>query len=62
MPQAVPPDWYARFFTELPNEFRRRAVPPEDTAGEVDFIEGRLGLRCSARMLDLPCGSGRPGH
>ncbi|MFI6513072.1 SAM-dependent methyltransferase [Streptosporangium sp. NPDC050855] len=51
--------WYADFFTELPNEFWRRAVPPEATAAEADFIERHLGLRPASRILDSPCGSGR---
>jgi SAM-dependent methyltransferase len=55
----VPSAWYADFFTELPNEFWRRAVPPEATAAEVDFVERRLALPAAARVLDVPCGSGR---
>ena len=41
MAEDVPSDWYADFFTELPNEFWRRAVPPQATASEVDFVESR---------------------
>ncbi len=59
MSENVPSDWYADFFTELPNEFWRRAVPPEATASEVGFIESRLGLEPRSRILDVPCGSGR---
>ncbi|GAA3464414.1 class I SAM-dependent methyltransferase [Saccharothrix longispora] len=51
--------WYVDFFTELPNEFWRRAVPPEVTVEEVDFVEERLGLAPRSRVLDVPCGSGR---
>ncbi|MEU4447706.1 class I SAM-dependent methyltransferase [Actinosynnema sp. NPDC050801] len=51
--------WYVDFFTELPNEFWRRAVPPEATAEEIDFVERRLGLAPRSRILDVPCGSGR---
>lgn len=51
--------WYVDFFTELPNEFWRRAVPPEVTVDEVDFVEKRLGLAPRSRILDVPCGSGR---
>jgi SAM-dependent methyltransferase len=51
--------WYADFFTELPNSFWRAAVPAQATAAEVGFIvrAGRLGPQ--ARVLDVPCGSGR---
>jgi len=51
--------WCADFFTELPNEFWRQAVPPEATAAEIAFVEDRLGLRPGSRVLDVPCGSGR---
>lgn len=59
MSDAVSSAWYVDFWTELPNEFWRRAVPPESTEAEVDFIERRLGLRPSSRIIDVPCGSGR---
>ncbi len=59
MTEQVPSDWYADFFTELPNEFWRRAVPPQATVSEVDFIETRLGLKPGSRVIDVPCGSGR---
>ncbi|MDQ3154105.1 MAG: class I SAM-dependent methyltransferase [Actinomycetota bacterium] len=51
--------WYADFFTELPNEFWRRAASPESTVADVEFIEERLGLTPGSRILDVPCGSGR---
>jgi SAM-dependent methyltransferase len=57
--QHVSSAWYADFFTELPNEFWRRAVPPEATTAEVDFVEERLGLTPGSRVVDVPCGSGR---
>jgi SAM-dependent methyltransferase len=56
---SIADDWYTDFWTELPNEFWRRAVPPEATAAELDFIEAHLGLTSGARILDAPCGSGR---
>ncbi|GAA1311478.1 class I SAM-dependent methyltransferase [Saccharothrix xinjiangensis] len=51
--------WYVDFFTELPNEFWRRAVPPEVTVEEIDFVEERLDLAPRSLVLDVPCGSGR---
>jgi SAM-dependent methyltransferase len=57
--EHAPSAWYADFFTELPNEFWRRVVPPEAAAAEVDFIERRLDLPPGSRILDVPCGSGR---
>jgi SAM-dependent methyltransferase len=59
MPQDPMSAWYADFFTELPNAFWRAAVPPAVTVAEVDFIVRVSGLRPGARMLDVPCGSGR---
>ncbi|XVS61000.1 class I SAM-dependent methyltransferase [Actinosynnema sp. CA-299493] len=51
--------WYVDFFTELPNEFWRRAVPPGVTVEEIDFVERHLDLAPRSRVLDVPCGSGR---
>ncbi len=56
---TVSPTWYQDFFTELPNEFWRRAIPPESAGAEIDFAERHLGLTPGARVLDVPCGSGR---
>ncbi|WP_250281402.1 MULTISPECIES: SAM-dependent methyltransferase [unclassified Frankia] len=52
-------EWYTRFFTELPNEFWRRAATPELTAADIAFVERHLGLAAGSRILDAPCGSGR---
>ncbi|GAA1669737.1 class I SAM-dependent methyltransferase [Fodinicola feengrottensis] len=59
MSNSTSSSWYSTFFTELPNEFWRRAVPPEMTAAEVDFIEKSLDLAPKSRIVDAPCGSGR---
>jgi SAM-dependent methyltransferase len=56
---GISTDWYLNFFTELPNEFWRSAVPAEATAAEADFVERRLGLAPGSRIVDVPCGSGR---
>ncbi|MEJ3652182.1 class I SAM-dependent methyltransferase [Actinomycetes bacterium KLBMP 9759] len=52
-------EWYADFFTELPNEFWRRAVPPEATEAEIAYVERHLEPEPGSRFLDVPCGSGR---
>lgn len=51
--------WYRTFFTPDFNEFWRRAVPPEITAAEVASLQRSLGVAPPARLLDVPCGSGR---
>ena len=58
-PEIPAPDWYADFFTELPNEFWRRAAPPESAEADIDFVERQLGLSPGSRIVDVPCGSGR---
>jgi SAM-dependent methyltransferase len=57
--EHAPLDWYLNFFTELPNEFWRHLTPAELTGAEVEFVERHLGLVPGARILDVPCGSGR---
>ncbi len=59
MSEHIPSAWYADFFTELPNEFWRRAASPGSTGADVAFVEQRLGLIRGSRILDVPCGSGR---
>lgn len=51
--------WYRTFFTHDFNEFWRRAVPPEITSAEVASVQRSLGVAPPARLLDVPCGSGR---
>ncbi len=51
--------WYTDFFSELPNAFWRAVVPPEATEAEVDFLVRIGDLKPGARVLDVPCGSGR---
>jgi SAM-dependent methyltransferase len=51
------PDWYETFFTALPNEFWRRAAP--DPQDDIAFLTARLDVPRGARVVDVPCGSGR---
>jgi SAM-dependent methyltransferase len=51
--------WYTDFFTELANTFWRGAVPPAQTVAEIDFVLDVTGVKPGARVLDVPCGSGR---
>ena len=42
-------NWYEQFFHGLALEFWRNAVSAEQTAADVDFIEGELGLTIASR-------------
>jgi SAM-dependent methyltransferase len=50
-------DWYKTFFQGVANDLWRKAITPEQTRAEADFIEATLGHR--SRLLDVPCGNGR---
>ncbi|MFC0437969.1 hypothetical protein [Kutzneria buriramensis] len=52
--------WCTDFFTELANTFWRAAVPPAQTAAEIDFILDATGVRPGARVLDA--GRQRPAQ
>lgn len=56
---GVAETWYEDFFSFEFNEFWRRCVPPEATAAEVAFLRHALAVDPPARLLDVPCGSGR---
>lgn len=55
----APTDWWKTFFDGLAVGFWRSAVPPEATRADADFLWKHLGLAPGARVLDVPCGSGR---
>jgi SAM-dependent methyltransferase len=55
----VSADWFEGFFHGLALEFWRRAMTPELTAADADFLAQALALRPGARVLDVPCGDGR---
>src|SRR6476646_2265358 len=57
--QHISSTWYENFFTELQNEFWRRAASPAMTSADIEFIESRFALTPRSRILDVPCGSGR---
>jgi len=51
--------WYEDFFQGVAVEMWRKAVPEEQTRLEADYLQRALKLRPGARVLDVPCGSGR---
>ncbi len=52
-------NWYEHFFHGVVLDVWRKAVPPEQTRAEVEFLEKTLELAAGARLLDVPCGNGR---
>jgi SAM-dependent methyltransferase len=56
---CVPSDWYRTFFSEPVMRFWEAAVPQAATDSEVAFVIRHLGAGPPARILDVPCGSGR---
>lgn len=53
------PDWYETFFDGLALELWRRAMTPEMTQREAEFLEQELAIEPGSRVLDVPCGNGR---
>jgi SAM-dependent methyltransferase len=51
--------WYEDFFSGIVLDMWRKAVSPEQTRAEADFLERHLRLGTGARLLDVPCGGGR---
>lgn len=52
-------EWYEGFFTGVPMDFWRRAVPPDWTADEVRFLEKWSRAPQGGAFLDALCGFGR---
>lgn len=56
---AVPDNWYEDFFHGLALDLWRKAIPPEKTQAEAEFLIKHLACEPGARLLDVPCGNGR---
>jgi cyclopropane fatty-acyl-phospholipid synthase-like methyltransferase len=59
MNTAIKNNWYEDFFTGLNCEMWEKAVTPEWTEKEVDFLLKMLEVKPGNEMLDIPCGHGR---
>ncbi|HEY7339119.1 MAG TPA: class I SAM-dependent methyltransferase [Bryobacteraceae bacterium] len=51
--------WQDRFFKDVAVEMWKRAIPPEQTRLEVEFLEKTLRPQENGRLLDVCCGHGR---
>ena len=56
---CISPNWYETFFHGVTLDLWRRAIPPEHTKAEADFLIKHLNFELGARVLDVPCGNGR---
>jgi SAM-dependent methyltransferase len=52
-------DWWQTFFSGWTVEAWLKAMTPEQTRQEADFIRESLGISPPVRLLDVPCGGGR---
>lgn len=52
-------EWYKDFFRGVVVELWRTAIPPEQTKAETEFLHRIFGGKPRAKLLDVPCGSGR---
>ena len=59
MHQDIIDNWYETFFQEINCEIWQKAIPPEITNQEVDFLLSELNSKQGDHILDIPCGYGR---
>lgn len=56
---TIPSNWFEDFFFGVTLDLWRRAIPPEHTKAEADFLVKVLAGSAGAHVLDVPCGNGR---
>jgi cyclopropane fatty-acyl-phospholipid synthase-like methyltransferase len=56
---TVENEWYENFFSGLNCEMWEKAVTPEWTTREANFLIATLNVKPGATLLDIPCGNGR---
>jgi len=56
---TIPSNWYEDFFHGVPLDLWRKAIAPEHTRREADFLATALMCKAGAHLLDVPCGNGR---
>ncbi len=60
MLNEISDNWYEDFFQGINCELWEKAIPPDVTKQEVDFLLSELNLQKGQQILDIPCGFGRP--
>ena len=56
---TVSNNWFEDFFHGLALDLWRKAIPPEQTKAEAEFLIKVLGCDAGKHVLDVPCGNGR---
>ncbi len=55
----VPSNWYENFFHGVSLDLWRKAISPEQTKTEGEFLVKALDRTPGSHLLDVPCGNGR---
>jgi SAM-dependent methyltransferase len=55
----VPTNWYEDFFYGVSLDLWRKAISPQQTTAEADFLVKVLDCGEGSTLLDVPCGNGR---
>jgi SAM-dependent methyltransferase len=56
---TIPSNWYEDFFHGVSLDLWRKAISPEQTKREADFLVKALECEAGSHLLDVPCGNGR---
>lgn len=56
---TIPSNWFEDFFHGVTLDLWRKAIPPEQTTREAEFLIKTLACQPGEHVLDVPCGNGR---
>jgi SAM-dependent methyltransferase len=56
---SAPNNWFETFFHGVTLDLWRKAIPPEQTQAEAQFLIKHLNCGAGSQVLDVPCGNGR---
>jgi SAM-dependent methyltransferase len=59
---TISPYWYEDFFHGVALDLWRKAISPQQTRAEADFLVKVLQCEAGSHLLDVPCGNGRLSH